>query len=247
MLLSGKNVIITGCNRGIGYSMLKCFASNGANIYACARKSSIEFEAKVEEIANENGVEIWPVYFDLSDENQIKAAVKKIQTDKRPIHALVNNAGITYNALFQMSSLEKLKETFNINFFSMFLFTQYISKLMARQKHGSIVNIASTAGIDGNAGKSVYGASKAAVICMTKSIAEELGEHGVRANSIAPGITQTDMLSSMSEDVINESIIGSDLKRAGNPEEIASAAVYLASDLSSYVTGQVIRVDGGLR
>ncbi len=247
MLLSGKNVIITGCNRGIGYSMLKCFASNGANIYACARKSTIEFEATVAEIANENGVEIWPVYFDLSDENQIKAAVKKIQMDRRPIHALVNNAGITYNALFQMSSVEKLKETFIINFFSMFLFTQYISKLMVRQKYGSIVNIASTAGIDGNAGKSVYGASKAAVICMTKSIAEELGEHGVRANSIAPGITQTDMLSSMSEDVINESIIGSDLKRAGNPVEIANAAVYLASDLSSYVTGQVIRVDGGLR
>jgi 3-oxoacyl-[acyl-carrier protein] reductase len=117
---------------------------------------------------------------------------------------------------------------------------------MARNGKGSIINIASTAAIDGNSGCSVYGATKAAVICMTKAIAEELGEKGIRANSIAPGITETDMLGNMSEGVINESVNSSDSKQIGHPEDIANAALFFASDLSSYVTGQVLRVDGGL-
>lgn len=247
MLLKGKNAIITGCNRGIGRALLEAFAVNGANIFACVRRETEDFTKSIKELSAKHAIEITPIYFDLADQNGIKAGVKEILSAKRPIDALVNNAGITYNALFQMSSLDKLKEVFEVNFYSMFMFTQYIAKLMVRQKSGSIINISSTAGLDGNAGKAIYGASKAAVACMTKVIAVELGEHGVRANSIAPGITATDMLASMSDEVIKNTLLASDLKRAGKPSEIADTAVFLASDLAAYITGQVIRVDGGLR
>jgi 3-oxoacyl-[acyl-carrier protein] reductase len=146
-----------------------------------------------------------------------------------------------------MTSREKLLELFEANFFSQYLFTQYIAKLMVRQKSGSIVNVASTAALDGNAGRSAYGASKAAVVCATKAMAAELAEHGIRANVLAPGITQTDMVAqSMTEQVIRETVEATCLRRMGQPLEIASAALFLASDLSSYVTGQVIRVDGGM-
>lgn len=247
MLLKGKNAVITGCNRGIGRAILEGFAANGSDIFACVRRESAEFNETVKELTAKYQVNIWPIYFDLSNENEIKAAVKQIQATKKPVHALVNNAGITYNALFQMSTMDKLREVFEVNFYSMFLFTQYISKLMVRQKSGSIVNISSTAGLDANPGRSVYGASKAAVICMTKAIAHELGEHGVRANSIAPGMTDTEMLVSMTEEVIKDNLQTSDIKRVAKPSEIADTAVFLASDLASYITGQIIRVDGGLK
>ena len=247
MLLKNKNAIITGCNRGIGKAILESFAANGADLFACVRKETDEFSKFIKELSEKHSVTISPIYFDSSNIEEIKSAVKQIMSAKKPIDALVNNAGITYNALFQMSTMDKLKEVFDINFISPFIFTQYISKLMVRQKSGSIINISSTAGIDGNPGKSVYGASKAAIICMTKAIAAELGEHGIRANSIAPGMTDTDMLSSMSADIISGSLQTSDIKRVGKPSEIADTAVFLASDHSAYITGQVIRVDGGLK
>jgi 3-oxoacyl-[acyl-carrier protein] reductase len=168
-------------------------------------------------------------------------------SERRSINVLVNNAGITHNALFHMTAEAALREQFEVNFFSVFLFTQYISKFMTKQKSGSIINVASTAGEDGNPGKSAYGASKAAIIAMTKSIAAELGEFGVRANCIAPGVTETDMLATLPSTVLEEAKNSADLRRVGLPSEIADTAVFLASDLSSYVTGQTIRVDGGLR
>jgi len=246
MLLKNKNAVITGCNRGIGRSILEEFAINGANIFACVRGENNEFSRFIEDLSEKCSVKIYPIYFDASNIDEIKTAIKQIQSTKIPIDILVNNAGITYNALFQMSTLDKLKEVFDVNFVSQFVFTQYISKLMVRNKSGSIINISSTAGIDGNSGRSVYGASKAAVICMTKAIAAELGEYGIRANSIAPGMTDTDMLSSMKGDLILKSLKTNDIKRVGKPSEIADTAVFLASDLASYITGQVIRVDGGM-
>ncbi len=246
MLLKDKNAIITGCNRGIGKAILEGFAANGANIFACIRKENKEFSKFIDALSTKFSVSIIPVYFDISKTEEIKNAVKFIQASKKPIDILVNNAGITYNALFQMSTLEKIKEVFEINFVSQFILTQYISKLMIRKKSGSIINISSTAGIDGNSGRSVYGASKAAVICMTKAIASELGEHGIRANTIAPGMTDTEMLSSMSAGLISESLQANDIKRVGKPSEIADSVVFLASDLASYITGQTIRVDGGM-
>ncbi|MCO7261281.1 SDR family NAD(P)-dependent oxidoreductase [Dickeya zeae] len=247
MLLKGKNVLITGTRRGMGKAMVEAFAANGANIYAHAREETPEFISYIQTISSRYQVEIWPIYFDMTDSVGMKAAVKRLMSEKKIIHALVNNAGITSNSLFQMTTEESLRHQFEVNFFSVFIFTQYISKLMVRQKEGSIINISSTAGEDGNPGKSAYGASKAAIIAMTKSIAAELGDYGIRVNSIAPGITDTDMLTTLPESVLEETRKSTDLLRVGLPEEIANTVVFLASDLSSYISGQTIRVDGGLR
>jgi NAD(P)-dependent dehydrogenase (short-subunit alcohol dehydrogenase family) len=152
-------------------------------------------------------------------------------SEKRPIHALVNNAGVTFNALFQMTTVQALRDQFEVNFFALFNFTQPVSKLMTRQRFGSIINIASTAAQDGNAGKAAYGASKAAVVALTHCIATELGEQGIRANCIAPGITDTDMLATMPVHIVEETRNQTDLRRLGLPAEIAAAAVWLASDL----------------
>src|SRR3989338_7008511 len=161
MVLNQKSSIITGCNRGIGKAILTIFAENGSNIWACARKPSEEFESYLKELSSRCGVEIWPLYFELTDMEQMRTAVKTVMASKRPVDVLVNNAGITYNALFQMSSLDKIREVFEVNFFSQMVFTQMIIKLMLRNKRGSIVNISSSAGLDGNPGRSIYGASKA--------------------------------------------------------------------------------------
>ena len=227
--------------------MLDGFAANGANIIAHARVQSEQFDATVKAVEQAYGVRVTPVYFDLTDYVAMKGFIKELVNRKVVIDALVNNAGITHNALFQMSREEDLRQQFEVNFFSIYLLTQQVSRLMSRQQRGSIINIASSAGIDGNPGKSIYGATKAAVICMTKSIAAELGASKIRANAIAPGITETDMLASMPDRVVLEAKNAADLRRGGKPSEIADAAVFLASDLSSYITGQVIRVDGGLK
>ncbi len=245
-LLNGKNAIVTGTARGIGHKIVEVFASNGANVWACARKQTEEMDAYCKELSEQYGVEVKPVYFELTDRTAMKEAFKSIMAEKKPIDILVNNAGITYNALFQMSNEEKIKESFDINFTSPYLFSQYVIKLMLRAGQGSVVNISSTAAIDGNSGRSIYGATKASVWCASKSMAEELGPKGIRVNCIAPGITQTDMLSSMTEEVINETVMATDSQRAGTPEDIANAALFLASDLSSYITGQILRVDGGM-
>ena len=243
-ILEGKNAIVTGCARGIGHQIVETFAMNGANVWACARKRTEEFDKYASELSLKYGVKITPLYFELTDKDQMKAIVKQIMSEKVAVDILVNNAGITYNALYQMSTIDQIHHTLEVNFIAPYLFTQYIVKLMIKNKSGSIINIASSAGLDGNSGRSIYGASKAAVICATKALAEELGDKGIRANSVAPGITQTDMLSSMTEEVINETVMGTDMKRPGKPEDIANAVLFLASDLSSYITGQVLRVDG---
>jgi 3-oxoacyl-[acyl-carrier protein] reductase len=247
MLLKNKNAIITGCNRGIGKSILELFASNGCNIWACSRTPSIEFDLLINELTLKYNIKITPIYFDLSDFNEIKQAIKIIFSEKKTIDILVNNAGITYNALFQMSTIEKIENVFKVNFYSQVILTQYVSKFMIKQKFGSIINIASSAAIDGNSGRSIYGASKAAVICASKSLSEELGDKGIRVNIVAPGITDTNMVSeSMSQDVIDLTVNNTNLNRIGKPNDIAEAVLFLASDLSSYITGQVIRVDGGM-
>lgn len=245
-ILQDKNIIVTGTARGMGKKMTETFALQGGNVFACARMKTEEHEAYCMSLAKEHHVQVIPVYFDLKEPEQIKNAVKEIRGYKMPIDGLVNNAGIIYNGLFHMTSIEELRNQFEVNFFAPFLFTQYISKLMVRNRKGSIVSIASIVALDGNAGKSAYGASKAALICMTKCIAEELGESGVRANVICPGIVDTDMLTSMPDYMLESQIEAAFLKKAGTTSDIANTALFLLSDYASYITGQALRVDGGI-
>lgn len=246
-LLSGKTAVITGCNKGIGKALLESFAANGADVFACVRRETAEFSDLIHRLSGKYPVVIIPVYFDVANVNEIKSAVKQIAACKKKIDVLVNNAGIGYNALFQMSTHDRLLEVFEVNFFGPFIFTQYLIKLMVRQKSGSIINISSTAGMDAYPGKSVYGASKAALICTTKVIASELREFGIRANSIAPGMTETEILTCIPKEFIVENMHSNGIKNIGKPSEIANVALFLASDLSAHISGQIIRVDGGLK
>ncbi len=247
MLLNGKWAVITGCNRGIGKATLNVFSANGANIWACVRKEDSEFSAYIEKLSRENSVTINPVYFDFLDEEQIKAGIKTIRSAKFPVDIIVNNAGIIHTALFQMTPIAKMKEIFEVNFFSQMAFTQGIARMMTRQKSGNIVNLSSSAAIEGNEGRTAYAASKSAIQISTKVMAKELAPYNIRVNSIAPGLTQTDMMEeSTAEDALAFTLQRICMKRVGLPEEIAKVALFLSSDLSSYMTGQTLRVDGGM-
>ena len=247
MLLKDKNAVITGCNRGIGKEIVRVFAENGADIWACVRKESKPFTKYVRNLEQKHLVKINPVYFDLSDKEQIKAGIQTIKGSKKSIDILVNNAGLIFTALFQMTSMQKLKEIFEINYFSQMLLTQYISRIMMRQKSGSIINISSSAAIEGNEGRTGYASAKGAMIISTKVLAKELAPYNIRVNAVAPGLTQTEMMvNSTPEDALKETLNRICMKRVGQPKEIANSVLFLASDLSSYMTSQVLRVDGGM-
>ena len=246
MLLQSKTAIITGCNRGIGKAILETFAENGADIFACVRKESDEFTEIKDKLEDKTGVTITPVFFDFAESEQVKAGIKTIISSNKPIDVLVNNAGVAAGSIFQMTAIQNLKKVFEINFFSQILFTQGISRYMSRSKKGSIINIASTAGLLGDAGTTSYGSSKAALMFATKTMATELGAFNIRVNAIAPSITRTDMFDQMDEKARNILIESSALKRPAEAVEIANVVLFMASDLSSFITGQILRVDGGL-
>ena len=238
-------VIITGSNRGIGKAMVEAFAASGANIWACARKSTPEFEAWLKETAEKTGVWIKPVYFELTDNDAINAGVQSIIDDGHPIDVLVNNAGISTVGLLSMSKVEDIENLFAVNYFAMLRIIQKVSKRMARQKKGVIINMGSNAGIDPQPGKIAYGSSKAAVMMMTKCLAKELGPMGIRVNAIAPGPIETEMIHQYKDDVLKNLASESALRRLGTTEEIAKVAVFLASEQASYINGEIIKVDGG--
>lgn len=245
-MLEGKNIIVTGTAKGMGKQMVEIFSVNGANVFALARTETEEHMAFCKALEEKNGVQVIPVYFDLRDAEAMKEAVKAIRGTKLQINGLVNNAGITYNSLFQMTNMDELRNQMEVNFFAPFLFTQYISKLMVRNRTGSIVSVSSSAALDGNSGKSAYGASKAALLTMTLCISEEMAATGIRANIICPGVTATDMLSTMPDYIMDIQKEATFLKKVGEPGDIANTAMYLLSDYASYITGQIIRVDGGV-
>lgn len=238
-------VIITGSNRGIGKAMVEAFAASGANIWACARKSTSEYEAWLKEIAEKAGVWIKPVYFELSDKDAINAGIQAIIDDGQPIDVLVNNAGISTVGLLSMSKIEDIENLFSVNYFAMLRIIQKVSKRMARQKKGVIINMGSIAGIEPQAGKIAYGSSKAAVMMMTKCLAKELGPMGIRVNAIAPGPVETEMIHQYKDDVLKNLASDSALRRLGTTDEIAQVALFLASDQASYINGEIIKVDGG--
>lgn len=246
MILKGKNIVITGCLKGIGRSAMDLFASQGANIWACCKNNDEDFESHLDQLTKKYDVWIKPIYFDFENELQLKEAVKQIRSDKLVIDSLINIAGITIDARFHMISMNDLRKVFEINYFSQLLFTQQITKLMLKQKFGSVVFISSIAGIDGSVGQVSYASSKAAVIALTKSLSAELGPIGIRVNAIAPGVIDTEMTRGVEGDSLKNLIELSALKKIGLPEDVAGTLAFLASDLASYITGQVLRVDGGI-
>lgn len=247
-LLDGKNIIVTGANRGIGRAIVEVIATNGANIFACARKKNSDFEHEMQILEEENRVTIIPVYFDLTNSEGMFDAIKFIRkcTDM-PVNGLVNCAGILSSyRRFDMIPTEEAKKVFDVDFFSQIELTQLITRLMQRNKRGgSVVYISSIAALDGFFSSYDYVSCKAAINAAALQQARELGKSGIRVNAIAPGIVQTDMIANNNQDnleLIKPSIM---LRRFGLPKEIANAVMFLLSDLSSYITGQVIRVDGG--
>jgi 3-oxoacyl-[acyl-carrier protein] reductase len=199
----------------------------------------------MEVIAGRCGVEIEPICFDMTDRLSMKACVTQIACSNRPVDVLVNNAGVAHGGLFQMTSIETIRDIFEINLFSALELSQLVVRLMQRRKYGSIVNIASLAGLELKSGNVAYGVSKAALIAATKTIAAELGALGIRVNAIAPGLTDTDMAALMEPKARRNMIERSSMERLGQPKEIADVAVFLASDMASFVTGQVLCADGG--
>ena len=247
-LLLDRVAVVTGSNRGIGKSILEKFAKNKAEVFACARKQNDEFEKYCSEISTKYKTKVHTIYFDLNNSEEIKNAINKIKNLTNKVNILVNNAGIIHTSLFQMTKIEDLKKVFNINFFSPFLFSQYIVKLMIKNKtQSSIVNISSSAAIEANVGRSAYSASKSALIILSKVMSKELSSFNIRVNAIAPGLTKTEMMtSSTDEKYLKETINRTSLKRIAEPNEISNSVLFLASDQSSYINGQVISVDGGL-
>ena len=246
MILKNKLALVTGTNRGVGLSVLKKFSENGADVIACARRKNVKFEQLILNISKKYKNKITPVYFDLSQENEIEQGIKTINAISNKIEIIVNNAGINQVSLFQMTSIEKIKEIFDINFFSQLKLTQKLMKIMIKNKKGSIINISSNAAEECDAGRVGYASSKAALIAFTKVLSKELGSFNIRVNAIAPGLTNTKMMGKdVSRKVIEEAIKRVALKRPAEPEEISDVVVFLGSDLSSYISGEVIFVTGG--
>ncbi len=246
-LLAGQGVLVTGANRGIGFATCAALVANGATVWAGARTLDGGW---IEDLVVASGASpdaIKPVHLDVTDEASVKSVLAVTKADETPLTGLVNNAGVIFNGLLQMTKQEVAQDVFATNFFGPMSLMQGTIRQMMRNRGGSIVNVSSTTAIDGNSGRSVYGASKAALSTLTKVAAREWGPYGVRVNAVAPGVTATEMLSSMTDEVITDVVGTTDLRRRGEPAEIAQAIMFLLSPLSAYVSGQVVRVDGGMR
>ena len=241
-----KTLFITGCNRGIGKAMVELFAKNEHNIIVCNRKQDDEFDAFCVGLQNEYGVEIQKYYVDLSDEQSIKGCLSQLLKSKPQIDVMINNAGVVDKGLLQMTPIQKIRDVFQINFFAHVQLIQGISRLMMRQKSGVIINMASIGGIDAYPAYVSYGCSKAAVIYLTKTLAQEFAPYGIRVNALAPSMVKTRMQEQMGEEANEEIMRRTALKRNAEPEEIAKLALFVASDDSAFITGQIIRIDGGL-
>lgn len=237
-MLSGKIAVVTGATRGIGKEIVYQYADSNAVVYAIGRdkKSLAEIDCYAENIHS--------LELDITQLDSVKKVLMDIYKKENKIDILVNNAGVMNDALLGMISEDMIQEMFNVNVFSVIQMTQLVSRFMKRQKNGCIINIASIVGIEGNAGQSVYSATKGAVISFTKSAAKELASNGIRVNAIAPGMIDTSLLDNVPEEKMKQRLSAVCMGRIGQPGDIAKAALFLAGSMSEYISGQVIRVDG---
>jgi 3-oxoacyl-[acyl-carrier protein] reductase len=244
-LLEGKTALITGASRGIGKDIAIRFAKEGADIAITNITDDDEFKSAVQDIAK-LGVKAKGYVFNVASFEDSNKFVGNIVADFGKIDILVNNAGITRDTLLMRMTEEQWDAVIAVNLKSVFNLTKAILQPMLKQKNGSIINMSSVVGVSGNAGQSNYSASKAGILGFTKSVAKEVGSRNIRCNAIAPGFIITEMTEKLPEDVKNEWIGKIPLKRGGTTTDVANTALYLASDLSSYVTGQTIHVCGGM-
>ncbi len=244
-LLEGKNAIITGASRGIGKGIAEVFAQHGANV-AFTYSSSAEAAGQLERELQESGVKARGYKSDAADFQQAEELVKEVVSEFGSIDILVNNAGITRDNLLMRMSEEDFDKVIEVNLKSVFNMTKAVQRTMLKQRSGSIINMSSVVGVKGNAGQANYAASKAGMIGFSKSMALELGSRNIRTNVVAPGFIETEMTGKLDEKVVQGWRESIPLKRGGSPVDIANACVFLASDLSAYVTGQVLQVDGGM-
>jgi 3-oxoacyl-[acyl-carrier protein] reductase len=244
-LLKGKVAIITGASRGIGSGIAKVFAEQGANV-AFTYSSSVESALTLENELNALGGKAKGYQSNAADFNEAQKLVDDVIAEFGTVDVLINNAGITKDNLLMRMSEEDFDKVIDINLKSVFNMTKAVQKIMLKNRKGSIVNMSSVVGVKGNAGQANYAASKAGMNGFTKSIALELGSRNIRCNAIAPGFIETEMTAKLNEDVVKGWRDAIPLKRGGTPEDVANVCVFLASDMSAYVTGQVINVDGGM-
>ena len=245
MLLQNKKALVTGSSRGIGRGIVESFIKNGCEVWGLCSKESAG-KAELEALAKENGVAFHEIYADVGNAVQVTEVVKAALAEAGGFDVLVNNAGITRDGLsFRMKKTD-WDDVLRINLTAAFLICQIVSNDMIRKRSGSIINMSSIVGVHGNGGQVNYAASKGGLIAYSKSLAAEVGGRGVRVNCIAPGFIETDMTNVLKEELKQAMIEKIPLKRPGTPEDVANTALYLASDLSSYVTAQVIGVDGGM-
>ena len=245
MLLNKKTVLITGASRGIGSGIARVFAQNGANVAFTYSSSEAPALALQEELSK-LGVTVKAYKSDASNFEACEKLASEVMSDFDSLDALINNAGITKDNLLMRMSEEDFDKVIEVNLKSVFNMTKAFQRVFLKQRNGSIINISSIVGVKGNAGQANYAASKAGMIGFTKSIALELGSRNIRANVIAPGFIETEMTDKLDEAVVEQWRAGIPLKRGGTPEDVANACLFFASDLSSYITGQVLLVDGGM-
>lgn len=243
-MLQDKVIIVTGAGRGIGQAMAMLFAQNGAIVYANdVREGTVE-EWNAEINAKASG-EVRPLYFDISSEMEAKNAVMMVKRACGHIDGLVNNAGVEFNELIGMISRSNMEKMFTVNVYGAINMLQIVSRIMGRQENGgSIVNIASMTALRGNRGQLVYSATKGAIVSLTKSAAKELAEKKIRVNAIAPGLTNTAMMQQADPEKLQQRINNICMGRLAEPEDIAKACMFMMSDLSTYVSGQILAVDG---
>ena len=244
-LLENKTVLITGASRGIGKGIASVFAEHGANV-VFTYSSSLDAANALEIELQALGVQAKGYQSNAADFEQAQELVENVLADFSTIDVLINNAGITKDNLLMRISEEDFDKVIEVNLKSVFNLTKAVQRTMLKQRYGSIINMSSVVGLKGNAGQSNYAASKAGIIGFSKSVALELGSRNIRCNVIAPGFIETEMTAKLSEEVVAGWRAGIPLKRGGTPNDVANACVFLASDLSSYITGQVINVDGGM-